>query len=62
MPAFVSGAWRISVSESVTAVLNFFRTTSGSSTIRTTPCGAPRVVDISRSGSWRFLMRAPSSG
>jgi len=59
---FVSGSWRISVSESVTAVLNFFRTTSGSSTIRTTPCGAPRVVDMSRSGSWRFLMRAPSSG
>ena len=56
MPAFVSGAWRISVSESVTAVLNFFRITSGSSTIRTTPCGAPRVVDMSRSGSWRFLI------
>ena len=30
--------------------------------MRTTPCGAPRVVDIKRSGSCRFLIRAPSSG
>ena len=30
--------------------------------MRTTPWGAPAEVDISRSGSWRFLMRAPSSG
>ena len=59
MPAFSSGSCRTSVPESVTAVLNFFRTTSGGSIIRTTPCGAPRVVDISRSGSCRFLMRAP---
>ena len=61
-PGFSSGSWRTSVPESVTAVLNFFRTSSGGSIIRTTPAGAPRVVDISRSGSWRFLIRAPSSG
>ena len=48
--------------ESVTAVLNFLRMTSGGSTIRTMPCSAPRVVDIRRSGSCRFLIRAPTSG
>ena len=61
-PGFSSGSWRTSVPESVTAVLNFFRISSGGSIIRTTPAGAPRVVDIRRSGSWRFLTRAPSSG
>ena len=62
MPAFVSGACLISFAESVTAVLNFLRITSGSSIMRTTPAGAPRVVDMSRSGSCRFLIRAPSLG
>ena len=36
-PGFSSGSWRTSVPESVTAVLNFFRTSSGGSIIRTTP-------------------------
>src|SRR6476646_9486521 len=62
MPAFSAGSWRTSLPESVTAVLNFLRIVSGGSTSRTTPCGAPRVVDINRSGSCRFLIRAPSSG
>ncbi len=62
MPGFASRSWTTSRPESVTAVLNFFRITSGGSIIRTTPCGAPADVDISRSGSWRFLIRAPSSG
>ena len=44
MPGFSSGAWRTSVPESVTAVLNLRRISSGGSVMRTTPCGAPRVV------------------
>ena len=61
-PGFAPGSWRTSRPESVRAVLNFFLTTWGGSIIRTTPSGLPAVVDISLSGSWRFLILAPSSG
>src|ERR671924_263856 len=44
IPGFSSGTCRTSVPESVTAVLNFRRISSAESTMRTTPCGAPRDV------------------
>ena len=58
----LSSPRRTSRPESVTAVLNFFRITSGSSSSSTVPCGVPPVVDIFSSGSWRSMIRAPDLG
>ena len=58
----LSSPRRTSEPESVTADLNFFMTTSGSSRIRTVPCGVPEVVDIFFVGSCRSMIRAPTSG
>ncbi len=61
-PGLPSGSCRTSRPESVTALLIFFRTTSGGSAISTVPCAVPPVVDIFFSGSWRSMIRAPISG
>ena len=54
---------RTSRPESVTAVLNFRRITSASSSIRTTPCASGgELVDIFAVGSCRSMIRAPTSG
>jgi len=53
---------RTSRPESVTALLIFFRTTSGSSSMSTVPCAVPPVVDIFFVGSWRSMIFAPSFG
>ena len=58
----LSGARRTSVPESVTALLTFFSTVFGSSSRSTVPLGVPPVVDIFDSGSWRSMIRAPTSG
>jgi hypothetical protein len=58
----LSSPRRISVPESVTARLIFFSIVFGSSRTRTVPSSVPPVVDIFRVGSWRSMMRAPTSG
>jgi len=57
----LSGERTTSRPESVTAVLNFRRIVSGGSRTSTVPCGVPPVVDIFFSGSWRSMIRAPTS-
>ena len=56
------GPCRTSRPESVTALLTFFRSTSGSSSISTVPCAVPPVVDIFFDGSCRSMIFAPNSG
>ena len=58
----LSSARRTSLPESVTAERNFLRIVSGSSSSLTVPCGVPPVVDILFVGSWRSMIRAPTSG
>jgi len=58
----LSSARRTSRPESVTAVLNLRRITSGSSSSTTVPCSVPPVVDIFFVGSCRSMIRAPTSG
>ena len=58
----LSGRRTMSVPESVTADLTFRATTSGGSRTRTVPCSVPPVFDIFRSGAWRSMIRAPTSG
>ncbi len=57
----LSGLWRISRPESVTADLNFLMIAAGSSVTYTVPAGVPPVVDIFFSGVCRSMIRAPTS-
>ena len=58
----LSSPRRISLPESVTALLTFFRIVSGGSSMRSVPCAVPPVVDIFFAGSCRSMIRAPTSG
>jgi hypothetical protein len=58
----LSGARTMSLPESVTARLNFFSIAAGSSSTYTVPSTDALDVDIFRDGSWRSMIRAPTSG
>ena len=61
-PGFASRSWRTSVSESVTADLNFLTIAFGSSSTPTVPCGESSDFDIFLVGFWRSITRAPRAG
>ncbi len=61
MPA-LSGARTTSLPESVWARLNLRRMSSASSSMYTRPAALLEVVDIFEAGSWRSMIRAPTSG
>ena len=58
----LSGPRTTSLPESVCARFSFRRMASGSSSMYTRPASVLEVVDIFEEGSWRSMMRAPTSG